>query len=146
MFGIMTTLAPLIGALIGWFKSYTEKKMELKMLEQKALMNSEKLNIEDRENARENTHTDISITRIVVVAVLTLLIIFLVLYAVLNPSATMAVASIKDVASWLPWVETTKEVSYIQVPMTLVVGPVFDAYLGIVAFYVGSASFGRSWK
>ena len=148
MFGLTTALFSIVGGLLGWIKSYLDKKLDAQIAKDQALYERAGMEMKARGDLANNPNKEIQFTRRIIVIALTALVIYIVLYSIHNPDATMWTVVMETKGGFfslfLPFL-SGEEVHYYEVPLTLVVGPIFDVYVGIVAFYVGSGGTQR-WR
>lgn len=148
MFGMTTALFSIVGGFLGWIKSYLDKKLDAQIAKEQALYERAGLELKARSDLANNTNKEIQFTRRIIVITLTALIVYIVLYAIHHPDATMYTVVMETKGGFfsffLPFL-SGEEVHYYEIPLTLVVGPIFDVYVGLVAFYVGSGGTQR-WR
>lgn len=148
MFGLTTVLLPMIGGLFGWIKSYMDKKLDAQIAERQALLERAGLEMKARADLANNPNTELQFTRRIIVIALTTMVIYMVIFAINNPDAVMTIVHVTDAGFWqviLPFFGGVAKVEYVDVPLTLIIGPMIDSYLAIVAFYVGSGGTQR-WR
>lgn len=149
MFGLTTGLFAIFGGLFGWMKEYLSKKLDFQIAQQTALYERANLEIKARSDLANNKTPEIQFTRRIIVITLTALIVYITVYAINHPDATMMVVGFEQTGggflSWIFPFLSNSEVHYYEIPLTLVIGPIFDSYIGIVAFYVGSGGT-QQWR
>jgi hypothetical protein len=138
-----TVLTTIIGLIAGIIKDWITLSLQSKAALNEALYRKAGMEIQDRQDARAKGTKEFQFTRRIIALSFTgALVIAPVIWAFINPTATVSVPRIGyDGSFWdviLPWREAKEVVQYVEVKVMVYVLTLLDMFGLIIGFYFGS--------